>query len=416
MVPTRRTLACAALCALAVGPRPAGAQQPLDREGYVAIVLSTHPVVGQRMGLDAAAAAERRAVRLWPDPVVAFSAAKGRPADGLGGSGAETEVSISQVFPWRRTFSAGVRAGDAAATALLANAEGLRWELIADARAAFAQLASARAFVDIARATEADARSLRDLVISRTELGEARESDRIKATVEWMRQQRNLASAERAATSAETIVRALAGGGLPRPLVVVPLPRPPAWSIRDDFPVVDLVSRNPRVQVALAEAERQRALLSAATSGRVPDLGMTLFRNAELDEVSTGVSLDVTVPLWNANRGQIARAQASMLTSSAEVQRARVDLATEFEARLRDLHLAAGQVAVLEGAILPAAHRSVELARFSFEEGETSLLDLLDAQRTFRDTQREAVDAHAAVWLAQAEAQRLVGPDFTPWK
>jgi cobalt-zinc-cadmium efflux system outer membrane protein len=105
-----------------------------------------------------------------------------------------------------------------------------------------------------------------------------------------------------------------------------------------------------------------------------------------------------------------------MLTSSAEVQRARVDLATEFEARLRDLHLAAGQVAVLEGEILPAAHRSVELARFSFEEGETSLLDLLDAQRTFRDTQREAVDAHAAVWLAQAEAQRLVGPDFTPWK
>jgi len=348
--------------------------------------------------------------------VVAFSAAKGRPADGPGDRGAETAFSISQVFPWRPTFSAGVRAGDAAATALLANAEGLRWELIADARAAFAQLASARAFVDIARATEADARSLRDLVISRTELGEARESDRIKATVEWMRQQRNLASAERAATSAETIVRALAGGALPRPLVIVPPPRPPAWSIRDDFPVVDLVSRNPRVQVALAEAERQRALLSAATSGRVPDLGMTLFRNAELDKVSTGVSLDVTVPLWNANRGQIARAQASMLTSSAEVQRARVDLATEFEARLRDLHLAAGQVAVLEGEILPAAHRSVELARFSFEEGETSLLDLLDAQRTFRDTQREAVDAHAAVWLAQAEAQRLVGPDFTPWK
>jgi hypothetical protein len=158
-------------------------------------------------------------------------------------------------------------------------------ELIADARAAFAQWHPPVPRRHCAR--HRDARSLRDLVISRTELGEARESDRIKATVEWMRQQRNLASAERPPRRPKRSCARWRVRALPRPLVIVPPPRPLAWSIRDDFPVVDLVSRNPRVQVALAEAERQRALLSAATSGRVPDLGMTLFRNAELDKVST---------------------------------------------------------------------------------------------------------------------------------
>jgi cobalt-zinc-cadmium efflux system outer membrane protein len=128
------------------------------------------------------------------------------------------------------------------------------------------------------------------------------------------------------------------------------------------------------------------------------------------------VSLGLKVPLWNANRGDIARAQAATHVSSAEVERVRVELTTALEASLRDLQIAAGQVALLEGEILSAAQRSVDLARFSFEEGETSLLDLLDAQRTFRKTQREAAEAQLALSLAVAESQRLVGPDFSPWK
>lgn len=70
----------------------------------------------------------------------------------------------------------------------------------------------------------------------------------------------------------------------------------------------------------------------------------------------------------------------------------------------------------MDREILPAATRSVGLARFSYEEGETSLLDLLDAQRTFRETQREAAEAHLALSLALAEVQRLVGPEFNPWR
>ena len=69
---------------------------------------------------------------------------------------------------------------------------------------------------------------------------------------------------------------------------------------------------------------------------------------------------------------------------------------------------------MLDRDILPAATRSLALARFSYQEGETSLLDLLDAQRTFRETQRETAVSRLALALALAEVQRLVGPDFHP--
>ena len=392
------------------------AQTPLDADAYVALVLASHPTASEQRGLTAAAAAERGAVRLWPDPVVSFSGGHGRSSDGAL-KGAETEVAVSQTIPWPSAFTAGKRVGETTATAFEANADILRWELVATARQAFARLVTARARVGIARETETDARSLRDLVERRAELGETRESDRIKATVEWLRQQRALATAEREASAAEAIVRTLAVQPLPRPLTLVSSPEAVAApTLRTDLSPGDLAARNPRVLAARAEAERQQALLGLAKASRGPNFDVNVFRNDEIDKASTGVSVGLRVPLWNANRGDIARATAATTVSSAEAERVRLEIATELETSLRDLQVAADQVSLLQGEIFSAAQRSVDLARFSYEEGETSLLDLLDAQRTFRDTQRELAEARLAFSLALADAQRLAGPDFTPWK
>ena len=65
---------------------------------------------------------------------------------------------------------------------------------------------------------------------------------------------------------------------------------------------------------------------------------------------------------------------------------------------------------------MPQATRSLELARLLYEEGETSLLDLLDAQRTFREAQRERLESHLAQAFAVADVQRLAGPGFDPWR
>jgi cobalt-zinc-cadmium efflux system outer membrane protein len=404
-------------CNLLLGfPVLTAAQDALDVNRYVEIVLRSHPAVRQSGALEEAARAEQKAARLLPDPELGFSRDRARLIGESDSRGSETAFSVTQSIPWPGTFTAGVRVGDRAADVLRSAAETARWEIEIEARRAFARLVSSRALLAIARAGEEDARSLRDLVTRRTELGESRESDRIKATVEWLRQQRRVRSAEREAEAAESVVRTLAVEPLPRPLVMrselpPPLPRPDLESLK-----ARLAARNPLLRAALWEAERQSALLSVALQARAPNFDVSFFRERELDREANGLSLGLRVPLWNANRGEIARARAGVATATAAAERTRLGLMAELEVRFKDLELAADQLAMLESEVLPSAASGLSLARFSYEEGETSLLDLLDAQGTYRETQREAVEARVALALAVAELQRLVGPDFDPWR
>jgi outer membrane protein TolC len=181
--------------------------------------------------------------------------------------------------------------------------------------------ARARAGLEIARAAEADALGLRDLTAKRAELGESREADRIKAEVEWPRQQRTRRAAEREAAAAEEILRALAVEPLPRPLTLArELPRPVPPTDPADLRA-RLERSNPRLAAGRAAAGRETALLSVARRGRIPDLDVSWFRNEEIDKEATGFSFGIRVPLWNANRGEIARAEAASALAAAGAER-----------------------------------------------------------------------------------------------
>jgi cobalt-zinc-cadmium efflux system outer membrane protein len=394
----------------------ASAEQLLDLDGYVAIVLRAHPATQQSAALDSTAAAERRAARLLPDPVFEVSGGRGTVLEAEGLRGTETGFSISQSLPWITRYQAGKQVGERASDFLRASADAQRWELKISAREAFVQLLRAHAVVEISKAAESDARWLRDLATRRAELGESREIDRLKAEVEWLRQRRNLQAAEREADAAEAILRRLAVVPLPQPLVLQGELPAPVSALQREALLERLASSNPALRAAQAEKLRQAARAELERSSRYPDIDLSVFRQHEIDKRATGVAVGLVLPLWNARRGEIARAEAGAALAEADFEAERLALQTELEARSRDVEVASSEVAILVDQVLPAAAGSLQLARLTYEEGETSLLDLLDAQRTHRDTQREAIESRFALAAAVLNLQRLVGPDFDPWR
>jgi cobalt-zinc-cadmium efflux system outer membrane protein len=409
----RQPLTVVALASVSAAA-PAAAQVTLTV--YVETVLRAHPASRQARALEAAAAAERKAARLFPDPVLAYTRNQAGPPGGGSPRESEREFSVTQTIPWPGAWTAGRQAGDRAADALRAEGLAARWELEIEARTTFARLLHARRALEIARAAEDDALALRDLTARRADVGEAREADRIRAEVEWLRQQRLTRAAEREAATAERVLRTLAVEPLPDPLLLEgDLPQSIAPT---DAAALEarLANANPRLLAAGAATKREAALLSLARRGRVPDLDVTWFKGEELDKEKSGFMFGLRLPLWNANRGEIARAAAATSLAAAGAERTRLEQSAALERARQAVDLASAQAEILEAKVLPAASRSLELARFSYEEGETSLLDLLDTQRTFRETQREAAASRLDLALALADVQRLVGPGFNPWR
>lgn len=127
---------------------------------------------------------------------------------------------------------------------------------------------------------------------------------------------------------------------------------------------------------------------------------------------SYGVGISVPLFLWHSHEGEIQRAEADFDTArlSFEQQRA---LVTGQVGQARSILLAArDRLLRLQGGLLMDAERVAKAAELAYGKGAMGLMDLLDARRTLRQVQIEAVTARAdyakalSDWQLQAEYER----------
>src|SRR6185503_9498238 len=118
--------------------------------------------------------------------------------------------------------------------------------------------------------------------------------------------------------------------------------------------------------------------------------------------------------------GEIRKAEVDRYAALDAAARARAVAATELRRAASDLDAAAERVERYEGSLLDAAGRSAQAAEFAFQRGAVSVLEVLDARRTLRAVQVEAVAARAdyakalAAWRASgSSAQSLAQKEIT---
>ena len=110
---------------------------------------------------------------------------------------------------------------------------------------------------------------------------------------------------------------------------------------------------------------------------------------------SVGVSLSFPLPLWNRNRAAIA--SASFLAAQAQKQVEAAELKAEVQIRqtFNAYRSAVERVRRYQSGILKDADAVLETKRFSYQHGQTTLLELLDAQRTDNEVRSSYNDALA---------------------
>ncbi len=175
-----------------------------------------------------------------------------------------------------------------------------------------------------------------------------------------------------------------------------------------------------RLDLRSLSAERERLDLErrAARRRRFPDPVLTAgWKKTEALGLSdTGYVAALTVPLPIFDRGRIAAARA---TSEGE----RVEL--EAEILTRRIRAEVQAAVAREQAARTAARRYGEevdqragelhkIARLKYDEGESGILELLDAHRTSLTMQLRALAARYEAKIAEIDRNRVIGNEVTP--
>jgi cobalt-zinc-cadmium efflux system outer membrane protein len=159
-----------------------------------------------------------------------------------------------------------------------------------------------------------------------------------------------------------------------------------------------------------AAVERRRTDLLRAERVPTPLFSFGALFNAPGD-FNTGGRIGITmgVPLFNRNQGEIAGSLAA--TSQLRAQREATQRTIENAlfgtvARIRAQRQRADAYTT---RLVPTAVDLESLAEESYRAGRTSVLSVLDAQRTVRDVRDEALQAALDVQTSIAELEELLG-------
>src|ERR1700745_142851 len=95
----------------------------------------------------------------------------------------------------------------------------------------------------------------------------------------------------------------------------------------------------------------------------------------------------IAIPLFNRNQGEVARARSEQLRADFLAQAARNQVLQDVETAFAAFESSRERGLLYEQAYLAEAKEPRGIQEFSFHNGGASILDFLDAERTYRATQ-----------------------------
>jgi cobalt-zinc-cadmium efflux system outer membrane protein len=124
---------------------------------------------------------------------------------------------------------------------------------------------------------------------------------------------------------------------------------------------------------------------------------------------SVGLSLSLPIPLWNRNQAAIASAHYAAEQAEAQLQSAELKTEVQLRQAATAYRSAVERVGNYQSGILKDADALLDAKRLSYQRGQSSLLELLDAQRTDNEVRSSHNSALADRAKALIELQRAAG-------
>jgi cobalt-zinc-cadmium efflux system outer membrane protein len=181
----------------------------------------------------------------------------------------------------------------------------------------------------------------------------------------------------------------------------------------DDFQAKALQSRPDlrAAQQGVTAADSQRALQQAIGKRDV---------TAEINYTHIGYLNDVSLfgqmqmPIFDRNQGEIARAGFAVTQAQEQERFANGQVLTDVRDAFENLRTNDQVVGLYRSGYLDQAQQSRDISEYAYRHGAASLLDFLDAERSYRSTQLAYRQALASYLLALEQLRQAVGTRSLP--
>jgi cobalt-zinc-cadmium efflux system outer membrane protein len=258
-------------------------------------------------------------------------------------------------------------------------------------------------------------RSTVDIGESRYKAGDISEGDFLKIKLQLLQFQTDVSTAQLARVQALVSLRQMLGyESVPADYDVAgELAYQPLHGQAEDLQATALQQR-PDLLAArqgVTAAQSQHALAKA--NGKVDVTGT--FNYTHVSDFNSGsFFVSFPLPIFNRNQGEIARTQfvidQSQETAKAVSDQVMADVQNAYEGvRQNDV-----VIQLYQSGYLEASKQSRDISEYAYKRGAASLLDFLDAERSYRATQLAYRQQLAAYVLALEQVREAVGTRNLP--
>ncbi len=313
-----------------------------------------------------------------------------------------------------------IRLADANAARASAQLEIARRGLMTTVVTLYYGVGSGRKKVTVAQEALQEADRFVDITQKREAAREAAHADVLKAQLVQQQRQRELADARVTADRARLELAVLL---YPNPTTPFELAQNDAPPVLPDRIGVDTLARknNPELRSALASLQASQAGTYTARTGLLPELNLNFTYGIDatnfgvngpdgIHNLGYSISAQLDIPVWDwlATERRIKESRlregAAKLAWTAAQRRLVANLAEYYA----EAEAASKQLASFDASVT-TAHESLRLTELRYVDGESTVLEVVDAQSTLTSAQNAQLDGYTRYRLALANLQTLTG-------
>lgn len=377
-------------------------------EELIIVAIEKNPLAAVFKANLKASRGEAVSASAYPNPELDLEGGRGKSLE-TGESKGEYTIGIGQPIerPAKRHFRK--KAAKTSVEATERELDDFRLQLRAEVKKAFFRLLKDKETLKIARENSKIAGELLKTVELKVKAGESPEFELIKAKVEVLRVEKELKKAVNTIAASRAILNALLGNTLKDDFDIEGAFKAPERRYELQALLINTIEKHPLVLKAKKDAEAKGYSLERERASIFPDVTVKGFFNREIDREAYGVVLSIPIPFWYQRKGEIATASAEKTKAEAQVYRTKVELARSITEEYQNYSIALDQIEVFDKGLLKEAEEALRIAEFSYRQGESGLLDYLDAQRVYRTTLIEYYQSLFELESSLAALERVAG-------